>query len=113
MEQIWADVDHATVAATLKDTKGLIYLSAQKLGCTAAVLQGMVDADPELTAIIAQQRGEIADAAELVIYSAIVAREPWAVKYYLETKARDRGYFVDRFEAKRLPEDGRPAQNQM
>lgn len=113
MNRLWADVDQAYVAATLKDTKGLIYLSAQKLGCTAAVLQIMIDADDELTEIIAQQRGEIADAAELVIYSAIVAREPWAVKYYLETKARDRGYFVDRFEAKRLSEGERTASNQM
>ncbi len=113
MNRVWADVDMATVVATLRETKGLIFMAASKLGCTAKVLQDMVDQYDELREVVEQQRGEIADAAELVIYSAIVAREPWAVKYYLETRAQDRGYFIDRFDSNRLPVDERPATNQM
>ena len=39
-----------------------------------------------------QQDGEVDDAAEMVLYKAIMAGEPWAVQFRLRTKGKGRGY---------------------
>ncbi len=76
----------------LRETKGMIYLAAKRLGCTAQTIYNYRDRYPAVRAEMEQQDGEVNDAAEMKLYQAIMAGEAWAVQFRLRTKARARGY---------------------
>lgn len=80
------------VIAALRETKGMIYLTAKRLGCTAQTIYNYRDRYPAVRAEMEQQDGEVNDAAEMKLYQAIMAGESWAVQFRLRTKARNRGY---------------------
>ena len=80
------------VIAALRETKGMIYITAKRLGCTAQTIYNYRDRYPAVRAEMEQQDGEVNDAAEMKLYQAIMAGESWAVQFRLRTKARNRGY---------------------
>ena len=82
----------AQVIAALRETKGMVYLAAKKLGCEAQTVYNYRDRYPAVRAEMEQQDGEVDDAAEMVLYKAIMAGEPWAVQFRLRTKGKGRGY---------------------
>ena len=85
------------VIDALKETKGMIYLAAKRLGCDAKTIYNYRDRYPAVRAEMEQQDGEVDDAAEMKLYQAIIAGEPWAVQFRLRTKGKGRGY-VERSE---------------
>ena len=85
------------VIDALRETKGMIYLAAKRLGCDAKTIYNYRDRYPAVRAEMEQQDGEVDDAAEMVLYKAIMAGEPWAVQFRLRTKGKGRGY-VERAE---------------
>ena len=80
------------VIDALRETKGMIYLAAKRLGCDAKTIYNYRDRYPAVRAEMEQQDGEVDDAAEMVLYKAIMAGEPWAVQFRLRTKGKGRGY---------------------
>ena len=80
------------VIDALRDTKGMIYLAAKRLGCEAKTIYNYRDRYPAVRAEMEQQDGEVDDAAEMKLYQAIIAGEPWAVQFRLRTKGKGRGY---------------------
>lgn len=76
----------------LRETKGMVYLAAKRLGCEAQTVYNYRDRYPAVRAEMEQQDGEVDDAAEMVLYRAIMAGESWAVQFRLRTKGRKRGY---------------------
>ena len=82
----------AQVISALRDTKGMVYLAAKKLGCEAQTIYNYRDRYPAVRAEMEQQDGEVDDAAEMKLYQAIIAGEPWAVQFRLRTKGKGRGY---------------------
>ena len=76
----------------LRETKGMVYLAAKRLGCEAQTIYNYRDRYPAVRAEMEQQDGEVDDAAEMVLYKAIMAGEPWAVQFRLRTKGKGRGY---------------------
>jgi hypothetical protein len=80
------------VIDALKKTKGMVYLAAKELGCEAQTVYNYRDRYPAVRAEMEQQDGEVDDAAEMVLYRAIMAGEPWAVQFRLKTKGKGRGY---------------------
>ncbi len=76
----------------LKETKGMIYLAADRLGCNAVTLYNYRDRYPDVRAAMESEDGKINDVAEMKLYQAIVAGESWAVQFRLRTKAKARGY---------------------
>jgi len=82
----------AQVIAALRETKGMVYLAAKRLGCEAQTIYNYRDRYPAVRAEMEQQDGEVDDAAEMKLYQAIIAGEPWAVQFRLRTKGKGRGY---------------------
>jgi len=76
----------------LRETKGMVYLAAKRLGCEAQTIYNYRDRYPAVRAEMEQQDGEVDDAAEMKLYQAIIAGEPWAVQFRLRTKGKGRGY---------------------
>jgi hypothetical protein len=78
--------------AALQETKGLVFLAARKLGCERRTIYRRAESSKAVAAVIAQQRGEMVDTAELSLYNAILGGEAWAVQFVLKTLGKDRGY---------------------
>ncbi len=95
----------AQVIAALRKTKGMVYLAAKELGCEAQTVYNYRDRYPAVRAEMEQQDGEVDDAAEMVLYKAIMAGEPWAVQFRLRTKGKGRGY-VERSQTEVSGPDG-------
>ncbi len=80
------------IIEALKETKGMVYLAADRLGCQAQTLYNYRDRYPAVRAAMESEDGKINDVAEMKLYQAIVAGESWAVQFRLRTKAKQRGY---------------------
>jgi hypothetical protein len=81
----------------LRETKGMIYLAAARLGCRAQTFYNRARSTPAVARLIQHERGCVVDTAELKLYTAILAGEPWAIQMTLKTLGKDRGY-VERTE---------------
>jgi len=95
------------VIDALKETKGMVYLAAKRLGCEAQTIYNYRDRYAAVRAEMEQQDGEVDDAAEMKLYQAIIAGEPWAVQFRLRTKGKGRGY-VERTQQEVTGPDGGP-----
>ena len=80
------------VIDALKETKGMVYLAADRLGCEAQTIYNYRDRYPAVKAEMEAQDGKIDDIAEMKLYQAIMAGESWAVQFRLRTKGKGRGY---------------------
>ena len=87
----------ASIVETLRLTKGMVYLAAERLGCDAGTIFKRARKRPAVRAAIDAERGKVVDAAELKLFTGIMNGEPWAVQLCLKTLGRDRGY-VERSE---------------
>ena len=89
----------------------MVYLAAKRLGCEAKTIYNYRDRYPAVRAEMEQQDGEVDDAAEMKLYQAIIAGEPWAVQFRLRTKGKGRGY-VERVQQEVSGPDGGPIQTE-
>ena len=90
-----ANKEHSTAAqiiTALETTKGMMYLAAKRLGCSYQTLVNYCKRYPTIQMARDAQRGEMIDAAELVLWNSIHAKEPWAITFTLRTIGKDRGY---------------------
>lgn len=81
----------------LTRTKGMVYVTAESLGCTPQTVYNYVKEYPAVAAAKELAEGRVIDLAELGLYKAILNNEPWALQFMLKTKGKVRGY-VDRTE---------------
>ena len=82
----------ATFAQALKASKGMVYVAATQLGCSPNTIKKRIAQVPALRELVEQEDGHVTDVAELKLFAAILAGEPWAVQYRLTRKGKDRGY---------------------
>lgn len=80
------------VIAALRECKGMVYMAAELLGCEPKTIYNYRDKYASVSDELAKQDGLVNDTAELKLVQAIHGGEPWAIKYRLSTKAKDRGY---------------------
>jgi hypothetical protein len=76
----------------LRETKGMVYLAAQNIGCEADTIYNRAKQCKEIAALIEEERGKVIDKAELKLFDAIQAGEPWAIRMVLATIGKHRGY---------------------
>jgi hypothetical protein len=81
--------------AALVQTKGMVYLAARSIGCDPSTIFDRAKRSPAVADCIKSQRGEVVDIAEMKLYTAVLAGEPWAVQLCLKTLGKDRGYRED------------------
>lgn len=87
---------------TLKQTKGMIYIAAERLGCSAQTIKNYGARYISVREAMEQEDEQVNDVAELKLIQAIHEGEAWAVKYRLSTKGRSRGY-IERQEVAGVP----------
>jgi hypothetical protein len=82
----------AQVIATLNQCNGLIFLAADRLGCTTATVQNYAHRYPSVRAAIEEKKGKRLDMAEAKLDQAVLDGEAWAVQFLLRTQGKHRGY---------------------
>jgi hypothetical protein len=90
-------ISDAKIAEVLRATNGAVVLAAQKLGYTRTNLWARMQKNPELQAIVQEEREGLVDLAESALKRAVLAGEGWAVCFALKCQGKGRGY-VERLE---------------
>jgi hypothetical protein len=80
------------VADALTETKGMVFIAAQRLGCNPETVRLYCKRYPSVQAARDAQRGIMVDTAELKLWQSIQNGEPWGIAFALKTIGKDRGY---------------------
>lgn len=80
------------IIAALVASKGMVYVAARKIGCSANTVYNFANKYPEVKEAMQQERGLMVDTAEIALYGAVQRGEPWAVALTLKTIGKNRGY---------------------
>lgn len=80
------------LAQVLRETRGMVYVASKRLGCSDNTLRARLAREPQLQAVVDSERELTNDLVELKLLEAALRGEPWAVQFFLRTRARDRGY---------------------
>ncbi len=83
---------NAQIEAALRETHGMLWIAAKRLGCSPNTLKARVTQSAGIRDIIEHERGLMGDTAELKLYQAIQNGEQWGIQFYLRTQGKDRGY---------------------
>lgn len=98
----------AQVKQALEETKGLVYLAAQRLRCDPSTIHNYLNRHPSLQATLDAQRGALLDTAEAKLWASIQKGESWGISLALKTIGKSRGY-VERTEV--TGKDGGPQEH--
>jgi hypothetical protein len=71
---------------------GMLTFAATALRCNRETIRNYAKRYPEIAEALREEREKTLDLAELALYNAILAGEPWAICFYLKTQGRSRGY---------------------
>lgn len=88
----------AQIASALVKTGGVIAEASRALAdtydvkCSRQLLYNAMERWPDLREVRIDAAEDIKDIAESGLLKALKAEEPWAIRYYLSNKAKDRGY---------------------
>ncbi|MHB8868425.1 MAG: hypothetical protein ACYC6T_09725 [Thermoleophilia bacterium] len=82
----------AEIRKALEAYRGCVYLAAESLGVWPQAVYARIQKSAELQQLMELADGRRTDTAVLKLEQAIRAGDPWAVKFQLKTKGRDRGY---------------------
>jgi len=80
------------IIAALKETKGMVYLAADRLGCHARTVLNYAERYKSVQEEIDFQREKLVDIGELKLYQAVMDGNEGMVKYLLSTRGKKRGY---------------------
>jgi hypothetical protein len=80
------------VAQALIETKGMVFIAAQRLGCDPETIRNYCKRYPSVQAAKDAERGRMVDLAELKLYQSIQNGEAWGIAFALKTIGKDRGY---------------------
>jgi hypothetical protein len=80
------------VIAALNQCNGLIFLAAERLGCSARTVFNYANRYPSIRAAIEEKKGKRLDVAEATLDKAVLEGEAWAVQFLLRTQGKERGY---------------------
>lgn len=95
------------VLDALRRTRGMVYLAAQLLNCTPKTVYNYIKRYATLRDEAENQTGLVTDTAQLRLIAAIYNNEQWAIKWWLATKGKDRG-FVEAARIEHSGPDGGP-----
>lgn len=97
----------SAVAEALTANSGMVYETAEKLGCTHKTIYNYIKRHPTVKIAFDAARGKMLDTAELGLRKAIDSGEQWAITFALRTIGKDRGY-TEKFEAEVSGPGGKP-----
>jgi len=76
----------------LRETQGLLALAARRVPCSLKYLENYLSKHPELREAVREIREESLDYAEFALRQRILAGEMNAIRFYLESQGKHRGY---------------------
>lgn len=82
----------AQVIEAVRQTKGLMTLTAKRLNCAPNTVRNYAKRFPTVAEAIREEREAMVDLAELALHKKIREGEGWAVQFTLKTLGKDRGY---------------------
>jgi hypothetical protein len=82
------------VEAQLKKLRGNMAAVGRHFGCSRVTVWKFVNRREALRQVARDERESMKDHAESALHRAVLKGEPWAVKFYLTTQAKDRGYTI-------------------
>lgn len=91
------------IADALRETGGVVNLSARLLGIDPSNLRKRIRREPELQAVLEACREDLADLAEAQLKQKILEGDLNAITFVLRTLGKGRGYSERLFPAKPLP----------
>lgn len=80
------------IREALTAAKGNKKMAAEMLGCSRTALHYHIVANPDLQTVVDECRAGRLDIAEDILYSAVLRGEFPAVRFFLMTQGKDRGY---------------------
>lgn len=80
------------VAQALRETKGMVSLTAKKLGCDPSTIYNYIEKYPALKQVRKDARNEMLDALELKAYDRAMKGDTTMTIFLLKTQGKDRGY---------------------
>jgi hypothetical protein len=80
------------VEAQLRKLKGNMSAVARHFGCSRVAVWKFINRREALRQVAADERESMKDEAESALYKAVLDGEPWAIRFFLSTQAKDRGY---------------------
>jgi hypothetical protein len=80
------------VANALIETKGMLFIAAERLGCDPETIRNYCRRYPSVQAARDAQRGIMVDTAELKLWQSIQNGEAWGIAFALKHLGKDRGY---------------------
>ncbi len=85
-------VSKAKVIEALTESKGGVYMAASILGVAYTTVYNYLEKYPDLQELKDSFDGFLVDKGVFQLHDAVESGDPWAVKYALSTKGKDRGY---------------------
>ena len=82
----------AQVVKAIKETKGLVSLTAQRLRCDPETVRNYAKRHDTVALALKEEREAMLDIGELSLFNAVKAGEAWAVCFWLKTQGKKRGY---------------------
>lgn len=76
----------------VKLARGVLTIAAEHLGVSRQCMTKYVEKYPKLKKVVEEQRSELADRAEDILFDEMQKGKEWAVKMVLYAHAKDRGY---------------------
>lgn len=76
----------------IENSGGIISTIAVRVGCDWDTAKKHIENTPAIKQAYANETERVTDLAEANLIGAIQGKEAWAIKYYLSTKGKHRGY---------------------
>jgi len=90
----WRKFSVEKVCEALRMSRGFKSPAAKILGCDRSTLDDYESESEDIRRVIREERERMGDLAEAGLYRKLVAEEEWAIKFYLRTRCKDRGYIL-------------------
>ena len=84
--------DETEVVAAVTGSGGILRLIAEKLGCDRTTIGRWRDRSKAVSKAIKDERESNLDVAESKLIEAVKEGKPWAVRFYLSSQGKHRGY---------------------
>ena len=80
------------IIEALRKTRGNTTYAAMALGCTRMTIYNYINRYATVKAVFEEEKERTLDKVELKLEDAAINGQPWAIKFILSTKGKDRGY---------------------
>jgi hypothetical protein len=87
-----SDYTDEQIAEAIENCAGYMLAIAKQLDCRPLSIRSRIYSTPHLRDLLIECEEAVSDNAELYLIEAIEGRSPWAIKYWLTHKAKNRGY---------------------